>query len=106
MDTHETNGYQSAITTHCHSHRARLLCAAMSISTAHTSLTPTTHEMRAGLVDQLGAEVLGVLDRDAAAMGAQPPYPGALAVGAAAPGFALPDARGGQVSLAGLLADG
>jgi len=78
----------------------------MSISTAHTSLTPTTHEMRAGLVDQLGAEVLGVLDRDAAAMGAQPPYPGALAVGAAAPGFALPDARGGQVSLAGLLTDG
>jgi peroxiredoxin len=62
--------------------------------------------MRAGLVDQLGTQVLDVLDRDAAAMGAEPPYSGALEVGAAAPDFALPDARGGQVSLADLLADG
>jgi peroxiredoxin len=77
----------------------------MSISAPHTSLTPATHEMRAGLVDQLGTEVAEVLDRDAAAMGAEPPYRGALEVGAVAPDFALPDARGGQVSLSSLLAE-
>src|SRR6478609_4034505 len=78
----------------------------MSISATHTSLTTATQQMRAGLVDQLGTEVLEVFDRDAAAMGAEPPYPGAPDVGAVAPDFALPDARGGQVSLEGLLADG
>jgi peroxiredoxin len=62
--------------------------------------------MRAGLRDQLGEEILSVYDRDAAALAAGDMFAGALRVGDTAPGFRLPDARGGEVALADLLADG
>jgi peroxiredoxin len=78
----------------------------MPTTTSKTSLAPATEELRAGLARQLGEEVLDAFDRDAEAMGGDPPYAGALDVGATAPEFTLPDARGGQVSLSTLLAVG
>jgi peroxiredoxin len=62
--------------------------------------------MRAGLVGQIGADALSVLDRDAEAMGSGDAFAHALDVGANAPLFALPDARGGEVALEALLARG
>jgi peroxiredoxin len=61
--------------------------------------------MRAGLVGQIGADALTTLDRDAEAMGPSDAF-AAPGVGARAPLFTLPDARGGEVALADLLADG
>jgi peroxiredoxin len=62
--------------------------------------------MRAGLLAQVGEETLSVYDRDAEAMGAGDAFADALDVGDRAPVFRLPDARGGEVALEALLADG
>ena len=62
--------------------------------------------MRARLVDQIGEEALSVLDRDAEAMSPADRFAHALDVGANAPLFTLPDARGGEVALEDLLARG
>ena len=62
--------------------------------------------MRAELRTQIGDEALSVLDRDAEAIGASDAFAGAPAVGAPAPLFTLPDARGGEVALAELLVRG
>ena len=78
----------------------------MSTSLPATSLTKTTDEMRARLLSQLGEEILSVYDRDAEALGAGDTFGGALQVGDRAPGFRLPDARGGEVALDDLLIDG
>ena len=78
----------------------------MSISTPSTSLTAATEEMRAGLLNQVGEEIISVYDRDAEAMGAGDTFAGALRAGNSAPGFRLPDARGGHVALDDLLVDG
>lgn len=78
----------------------------MSTSTFSTSLTKTTEEMRAGLLSQFGEEILSVYDRDAEALGAGDTFAGALHVGDRAPGFRLPDARGGEVALDDVLIDG
>ena len=78
----------------------------MSTTTPSTSLTATTTEMRAGLLSQVGEEILSVYDRDAEAMGAGDTFAGALRVGDRAPAFRLADARGGEVALDDLLADG
>jgi peroxiredoxin len=78
----------------------------MSTTTPSTSLTAATNEMRAGLLSQVGEEIVSVYDRDAEAMGAGDAFPGALRVGDRAPGFRLADARGGDVALDDLLARG
>ena len=78
----------------------------MSTTEPTTSLSADTIDLRANLSEQLGEQVLAVFDRDAEEMGVNPPYPGALEVGATAPEFTLPDARGGDVSLTALLAEG
>jgi len=62
--------------------------------------------MRAELVSKIGDEALSVLDRDAEAMGASDTFADALDVGANAPAFTLPDARGGELALADLLTQG
>jgi peroxiredoxin len=62
--------------------------------------------MRAQLVGQIGEDALSVLDRDAEAMGSGDLFAHALDVGANAPLFALPDARGGEVALEDLLTAG
>lgn len=72
-------------------------------TTSVTSLTAATEELRSGLQTQLGA-VLDSLDASASELGART-WP-AQAVGEAAPGFELPDARGGSVTLAGLRGEG
>jgi peroxiredoxin len=78
----------------------------MSTTTPSTSLTPATVEMRAGLLGQLGEEILSVYDRDAEALGAGDTFASALRPGDRAPAFRLPDARGGDVDLPDLLAGG
>jgi peroxiredoxin len=78
----------------------------MSTNTSSTSLTDATVGMRAELVGQIGEDALGVLERDAETLGASGAFAHALGVGASAPLFTLPDARGGEVALADLLADG
>src|SRR5262245_11324754 len=78
----------------------------MSTATPTTSLTAATIEMRAGLVSQLGEEVVSVYDRDAEAMGAGDAFADALRVGDRAPGFRLADARGGELALDDVLVDG
>jgi peroxiredoxin len=78
----------------------------MSTTTRSTSLTESTREMRATLAGQIGAEPLTTFDRDAEALGASDAFDHALGVGADAPMFTLPDARGGEVSLEDLLANG
>jgi peroxiredoxin len=80
--------------------------AAMSTTTPSTSLTAATAEMRAGLLSQAGEEIVSVFDRDAEALAAGDTFAGALRVGARAPGFRLPDARGGELALDDLLVDG
>jgi len=62
--------------------------------------------MRAGLAGQIGEQALSTLDRDAEAMGAGDAFADALGVGATAPLFVLPDARGGEVALDAVLARG
>jgi peroxiredoxin len=78
----------------------------MPTETHSTSLTPATEELRAGLLGQVGEEKLSVYDHDAAAMGASDMFAGAPRPGDRAPSFQLPDARGGDVALDSLLADG
>jgi peroxiredoxin len=78
----------------------------MSTKTHSTSLTEATEEMRVELRSQLGDETVSVFDRDAEALGASDAFAGAPGVGARAPLFTLPDARGGEVALADLLAQG
>jgi peroxiredoxin len=78
----------------------------MSTTTPSTSLTAATVEMRAGLLSKVGEEILSVYDHDAEAMGAGDAFAGALRAGDRAPGFRLADARGGDVALDDLLADG
>jgi peroxiredoxin len=78
----------------------------MSSPTTSTSLTAATTGMRSGLRDQLGEQVLSVYDRDAEALAAGDRFAGALRAGDFAPGFRLPDARGGEVALGDLLAGG
>jgi peroxiredoxin len=78
----------------------------MSTTTPSTSLTESTVEMRATLVGQIGSEPLTTFDRDAEALGASDAFDHALGVGADAPPFTLPDARGGEVALEDLLAKG
>jgi peroxiredoxin len=78
----------------------------MSTVTPSTSLTAATVELRAGLRDQLGGEILSVYDRDAEALAAGDTFAGALRAGDGAPPFRLADARGGAVALADLLAGG
>lgn len=78
----------------------------MSTDATPTSLTAQTIELRAGLTAQAGEAIISVYDRDAEALGAGALFDGALGVGDEAPGFHLPDARGGDVALADLLADG
>jgi peroxiredoxin len=78
----------------------------MSTRTPSTSLTEATAEMRADLVDQIGENAFAAFDRDAEAMGSGPLFAAALDVGANAPLFTLPDARGGEVALGDLLARG
>jgi hypothetical protein len=70
------------------------------------ALTAATIEMRAGLLSLVGAEILSVYDRDAEAMGAGDTFAGALRAGDRAPALRLADARGGEVALDDLLADG
>src|SRR5215472_9367724 len=91
---------------HCNAKQTTLSCLAMSTSITSTSLTQTTEQMRAGLLSQVGEEILSVYDRDAEALGAGDTFAGALRVGDRAPGFRLPDARGGEVALDDLLVDG
>jgi peroxiredoxin len=62
--------------------------------------------MRAELVDQIGEDAVAVFDRDGQAMGSGDAFPNALDVGANAPPFTLPDARGGDVALGELLMRG
>jgi peroxiredoxin len=62
--------------------------------------------MRADLVDQIGDDAFAAFDRDAEAMGSGALFAAALDVGASAPLFTLPDARGGEVALDALLARG
>ena len=62
--------------------------------------------MRAGLLSQIGEDILSVFDRDAEAMGAGDTFAGALRAGDRAPVFRLADARGGEIALDDLLADG
>ena len=62
--------------------------------------------MREQLAGQIGHDTLAVLDRDAEAMASSSVFPDALGVGANAPLFTLPDARGGEVALAALLTRG
>jgi peroxiredoxin len=62
--------------------------------------------MRSELRGQLGDETVAVFDRDAEALGASDAFAGAPGVGALAPLFTLPDARGGKVALAELLVHG
>ena len=78
----------------------------MSTTTPSTSLTESTVGMRAELVGQIGAEPLTTFDRDAEALGASNAFDHALGLGANAPTFTLPDARGGEVALEHLLANG
>ena len=78
----------------------------MSTTTRSTSLTDSTLEMRATLAGQIGAEPLTTFDRDAEALGASDAFDHALGAGADAPAFTLPDARGGEVALEELLANG
>jgi peroxiredoxin len=78
----------------------------MSTTTPSTSLTEPTVGMRAGLVGQIGEKPLATFDRDAEALGAGDTFDHALAEGADAPRFTLPDARGGEVALDDLLAEG
>src|SRR3954451_15586579 len=92
--------------THCRIDTTAIACVAMSTSTPSTSLTNATAEMRTGLRGQLGDEIMSVYDRDAEALDTGDTFSGALRVGDTAPGFRLPDARGGEVALDDLLADG
>jgi peroxiredoxin len=62
--------------------------------------------MRTELRSQIGDHALSVFDRDAEALGASDAFAGAPGVGALAPLFTLPDARGGEVALAELLGQG
>jgi peroxiredoxin len=78
----------------------------MSTTPPSTSLTAATTELRAGLLGQLGEEILSVYDRDAEALAAGDAFAGAPRAGDTAPGFRLPDARGGEVALEDLLAAG
>ena len=78
----------------------------MSTTIPTTSLTAATLEMRAGLLSQVGEEILSIYDRDAEAMGAADAFASALRAGDRAPGFRLADARGGGVALDDLLARG
>ena len=78
----------------------------MSSSIPSSSLSAATAEMRAGLVNQIGEDTLSVFDRDAEAMGAGDRFAAAPRAGGRAPGFRLPDARGGDVALDELLASG
>jgi AhpC/TSA family len=78
----------------------------MSTTTPSTSLTAATVDMRAGLLSQVGEEILSAYDRDAEAMGAGDAFAGALRVGDRAPRFRLADARGGDIALDDLLARG
>ncbi|HEY7075293.1 MAG TPA: peroxiredoxin-like family protein [Solirubrobacteraceae bacterium] len=78
----------------------------MSTTTPSTSLTAATAEMRAGLLSQVGEEIISVYDRDAEALGAGATFADALDVGDRAPGFRLPDAGGGEVALDDLLVEG
>jgi peroxiredoxin len=78
----------------------------MSTATPSTSLTEATVDMRGGLRGQLGDDTLAAFDRDAEALGADGRFPAAPGVGATAPLFTLPDARGGSVALADLLGQG
>jgi peroxiredoxin len=75
-------------------------------TTTPTSLTSATDEMRAGLRDQIGEETLSIYDRDAAGLATDDVFAGALRAGDRAPGFRLPDARGGEVALDDLLVGG
>src|SRR5207247_382158 len=72
-------------------------------TTSMTSLTAATEELRSGLQTQLGA-VLDSLDASASELGART-WP-AKAVGEAAPGFELPDARGGSGTAPGRRREG
>ena len=72
-------------------------------TTSMTSLAAATEELRSGLQTQLG-EVLDSLDASAKELGTRT-WP-AKAVGEAAPDFELHDARGGNVTLAGLRGEG
>jgi peroxiredoxin len=78
----------------------------MSTTTHSTSLTDATVGMRTELRSQIGEQALAVFDRDAEALGASDAFAGAPSVGALAPLFTLPDARGGEVALAELLGQG
>jgi peroxiredoxin len=78
----------------------------MSTATPSTSLTEATVDMRGGLRGQLGDDTLAAFDRDAEALGADGRFTAAPGVGATAPLFTLPDARGGSVALADLLGQG
>ena len=78
----------------------------MTTKAPSTSLSQATIDLRAGLLGQIGEETLSTYDRDAEAMGAGDLFNGAAGVGDRAPTFRLPDARGGEVALDDLLADG
>jgi peroxiredoxin len=70
-----------------------------------TSLTAATNEMRAKLRGQWPAHALDTWDRDSQAL-AEREFTAAPRVGDRAPDFRLPDARGGEIALQQLLADG
>lgn len=77
----------------------------MTTKNAETSLTKATLELREKIRSQFPAHIRDTWDRDSESL-AQHDFSSARAVGDQAPNFRLPDARGGQVELAELRADG
>jgi peroxiredoxin len=78
----------------------------MSTLSTDTSLTAAANDLRRNLIEQAGADTIALFDRDAEALGRRDFASSAPQVGDRAPGFRLPDARGGHVALGELLADG
>jgi peroxiredoxin len=77
----------------------------MTTKNTNTSLTKATEELREEIRGQFPARIRDTWDRDSEALGRRD-FSSAPAVGTRAPDFRLPDARGGEVDLAGLRARG
>lgn len=77
----------------------------MPTTHTETSLTEATDELRATLRGKLPAHALDTWDHDSESLG-ELDFPSAPAVGGRAPDFRLPDARGGEIALQQLLANG
>jgi peroxiredoxin len=77
----------------------------MTTKNTDTSLTKATLALREEISEQYPARIRDTWDRDSEALGHRD-FSAAPAVGAQAPNFRLPDARGGEVELAELRASG